>query len=274
MKDGRCWRFLLWALPQLGYDASGFRKVRGQVCKRIARHLRQICVSSLDRYRDRLAEAPDEWAVLDQFCRITITRFCRERPAFECLCDDVLPQLIADARRHGRAKLRAWSAGCGGGEEPYTLRILWDLEIAPRFPSVTLDIVATDADAAMLQRADEASYRRGTLREMPQTWIARTFEPAGERLCLRSDFRHGIRFERQDIRERMPDGPFDLVLCRYLVFTYFDSEGRRNVLREIARRMRPGGVLMVGRKERPQDDGSGFEPIDPELGLWRRSPAP
>lgn len=274
VKDDHCWHFLLSVLPRMGYDTDGFRKVRGQVCKRIARRLRRIQSSSLDEYRSRLAADPNEWTALDHLCRITITRFCREWPAFEQLRDDVLPELAAAAERNGRTALRAWSAGCGGGEEPYSLRILWDLEIAPRYPSATLEIVATDADSAMLRRALDATYRRGTLREMPDTWVRQAFDATGGEFRLRPAFRRGIHFVRQDIRHEMPDGPFDLVLCRYLAFTYFDSAGQRATLHAIANRLRPGGVLMVGRKERPPDGAAGLEPANPKLGLWRRSRTP
>jgi len=166
--------------------------------------------------------------------------------------------------------LRAWSAGCGGGEEPYSLRILWDLHLAPLFPSLRLQIVATDADAVMLRRARNAVYWRGTLREVPPEWISRAFAEDGERLRLRPEYRAGIRFQQQDMRITMPDGPFDLVLCRYLAFTYFDADGRRAAVHGIAHRLRPGGILMLGAKEHPPARSSGIVPERRELGFWRR----
>lgn len=227
-----------------------------------------------DQYRQRLADRPEEWTELDGLCRITVTRFCREWPAFERLGDDFLPQLAAQAGRCGRTELRAWSAGCGGGEEPYSLRLLWDLSVAPACPSTVLDIVATDADAVMLQRAQRATYRPGSLREMPDEWIALAFEPLDGRFRLRREFRHDIRFELQDIREQMPAGRFDLVLCRYLAFTYFDVDRQRAMLDDIAQRLRRGGLLMIGRKEQLPRPASGFAPADAGLGLWRRGDAP
>ena len=272
VKDRECWRFLQWALPRMGYDPDGFRRVRGQVCKRISRRLRHIGVAGLDRYRKHLAASPDEWAALDGLCRITVTRFLRERPAFELLRCDVLPRLVRAAERTGRATLNAWSAGCGGGEEAYSLRILWDLDLAPRHPRTRLEIVATDSDATMLRRACEAIYQRGTLREIPESWIASAFEENDGQFRLRPEFRHDIDFRHQDIRGEMPEGPFDLVLCRYLAFTYFDRRGRELALRGIVDRLRPDGVLMIGARERPRADSAGIAPMHPKLGLWRRVP--
>ncbi len=270
MKNAACRHLLAWALPQLGLSPPAFRKVHSQVCKRIARRMRDLGISGHDEYRQRIEAEPDEWAMLDALCRITVTRFCRERAAWLHLRDVVLPGLAADAAAAGRQELRAWSAGCGGGEEAYTLRMLWDLELAPRYPSLRLEIVATDADSTMLCRARAATYRRGTLRELPPGWIARAFEKTGEMLRLRAEFRTGIRFEQQDMRRVMPAGPFDLVLCRYLAFTYFDADGRRAALHGIAHRLQPGGSLMVGVKEYPSAWSTGLVPEYCELGFWRR----
>jgi len=270
MKNAACRDFLAWALPRLGLWPAAFRKVRGQVCKRIARRMRDLGIAGHDDYRRRLEDERGEWRMLDGLCRITVTRFGRERAAWRHLQEVLLPRLADECRGAGGSELRAWSAGCGGGEEPYTLRLLWDLELAPLFPSLELGIVATDADPGMLRRARTATYRRGTLRELPPAWLAQAFEPSGGALRLRPRYRDGVRFERQDIREEMPGGPFDLVLCRYLAFTYFDQEGRRATLHGIAHRLRPGGILMVGAKEYPPAWSSVIVPEHRELGFWRR----
>lgn len=258
MKDAECQEFLDWALPRLGFRRAGFRRVRAQVCKRVGRRLHELGLPDTGDYRLLLDADPGEWAKLDSFCRITISRFCRDRQVFEWLEQAALPDLANRAIAQDRAVLRCWSAGCGGGEEPYTLRILWDLSLASRFPALRLDIVATDADPAMLARARHAVYQSGTLRELPESWVADAFTRARGEYRLRHGFRTGIRFLRQDIRQRMPRGPFDLVLCRNLVFTYFNESGQRRVLRRIARRMVASGILLVGRNEHLPADASDF----------------
>ena len=274
MKNAECRDFLAWALPRMGLLPAAFRKVHGQVCKRIARRMRELGISGHRAYRARLEANGDEWRLLDSFCHITISRFCRERDAWIRLRDAILPGLADRTRRTGGSVLRAWSAGCGGGEEPYSLRILWELEFASRYPTLRLEIVATDADAAMLRRARNAVYRRGALREVPPEWMERAFEDNGESLRLRPEYRAGVRFEQQDMRVAMPDGPFDLVLCRYLAFTYFDADGQRAALTGIVHRLRPGGILMLGAKEHPPAGSPEIVPEHRELGFWRRRDGP
>jgi len=42
MKDSECVEFLQWALPRLRMRWAGFRKVRGQVCKRLQQRIGEL----------------------------------------------------------------------------------------------------------------------------------------------------------------------------------------------------------------------------------------
>ncbi|MFP3941442.1 MAG: CheR family methyltransferase, partial [Thermoanaerobaculia bacterium] len=120
MRDDDCVRFLQWALPRLGMRWSGFRKVRRQVCRRITRRMGELGLRSLREYRERLEAEPGEWRELDRLCRVTISRFWRDRGTFRTLEETVLPALAGAALETGNATLEAWSCGCASGEEAYT----------------------------------------------------------------------------------------------------------------------------------------------------------
>jgi chemotaxis protein methyltransferase CheR len=77
-------------------------------------------------------------------------------------------------------------------------------------------------------------------------------------------------FRRQDLRRRMPAGPFDLVPCRNLAFTCFDEGLQRDVLARLRRRIVPGGALVIGRHERLPGP-SGFLPWPGAGGVLRRA---
>lgn len=271
MDAAACAAFLAWALPQLGLAASGFRRVRRQVCKRLGRRLAALGLPDAAAYRRYLAAHPDEWRQLDAYCRITISRFYRDREVFEALANVVLPALADAAAASGRQSVRAWSAGCASGEEPYGLAIVWHEAMAPRFPAVELEIVATDVDPSLLARATRASYRASSLRELPEAWRRDAFERRGVQHILRPKFRQRVRFICQDLREQTPEGPFDLVLCRNLAFTYFDDFGRRQVLARLLAALRPGGALVIGAREALPGDDWPVEPWPPLCGVFRRS---
>lgn len=269
MRDRDCVAFLQWALPRLGMRWPGFRKVRRQVCRRIARRLGEIGLADLAAYRRRLAAEPAEWRVLDSLCRVTISRFFRDRGVFASLGERVLPALAARSAA-GPAELAAWSAGCASGEEPYSVAILWHRAVAPDRPAASLRVIATDTDPVLLERARRAVYPAGSLREVPAPWRRRAFEQRGESFHLLSELAAAVDFRRQDLRRTNPGGPFDLVLCRNLAFTYYADDVQRAVLERIGSVLSPGGALVVGGHEEPPAAAAGFEPWPGAACCYRR----
>jgi chemotaxis protein methyltransferase CheR len=250
MTDADCVAFLQWALPRLGRRWSGYRKVRRQVCRRVWRRVAELGLDSLAEYRRHLEQDPDEWPRLDAMTNITISRFYRDRATYDFLRSEVLPALIDRARDAERSTVRVWSAGCASGEEPYTLAIIWELALASAARGVRLEIFATDIKPEVLRRADQAGYPRSALRDLPAAWCETAFSQDGDEWVLLPRFRRGVTLAQHDIRTGPPDGPFDLVLCRYLAFTYFDDAGQRAMLRTLARVIRPDGALVLGNRER------------------------
>jgi chemotaxis protein methyltransferase CheR len=206
---------------RIGLRPEGFANFGGLLAKRIKKRARVLGLEGVGAYRAWLASHDDEWGELDAICRVTISRLYRDAPAMERLARDILP----------RAR-RVWSAGCASGEEPYTIALL-----APR-----VEIVATDVDAELVERAKRAEFGESSLRELPLDLRARF---AAERDALRAR----ITFLVQDLRKEAPAGPFDLVLCRNVAFTYFDVPLQREVLARIRSVLAPTGELVIGKGE-------------------------
>jgi chemotaxis protein methyltransferase CheR len=271
MRDADCVDFLQWALPQLRMRWPGFRKVRGQVCKRIAQRVGQLGLPGIEAYRGWLAAHPQEWSELDRLCRVTITRFYRDRQVFGTLAGQILPQLAMDAKTEGRETLRGWSIGCASGEEPYTLAILWRGLLASEFPGLRLEVLATDADPRLIERAHRACYPPSTLKNLPDTLLSDAFIHSGEDLCLKQAFHRAVNFQLQDIRHTLPAGPFHLILCRNLVFTYFDEALQRQILQQLHAKLLPAGWLILGVHEKLPSGQHGFAVVSERMGLYRRA---
>jgi chemotaxis protein methyltransferase CheR len=229
-------------------------------------------------YRAFLESHEEEWVTLDAFCRVTISRYLRDREVFEALEKVVLPGLCEEARKAEREELHCWSAGCGSGEEAYTLSLLWRLasegestaSLSHRYPGITLVATATDAEPKVLERAQQAVYPKGALKDLPPDWIQRAFELVDGEFALCRDFQEGVVFLLQDVRETMPEGPFDLILCRNLVFTYFDGEFQGEILSRLLGRLREGGVFVIGGHEAlPQGQWPLFQ-LKPGLPVYRK----
>ncbi len=270
MREIDCIAFLRWALPRLRFRWEGFRRVRRQVCRRLGRRLRELELNTLEEYRDRLESDSGEWVVLDSLCRITISRLYRDRAVFDVIGAVVLPECGESASFQSR-RIRCWCAGCASGEEVYTLRILWDLRVRPETPHVQLEVIGTDVDAMVLQRAERACFSSSSLKELPAHWLELAFDRRDQGYCVRPIHREGITFEWQDIRSEVPAGPFDLVLCRNLVFTYFEIALQRVILERIAAVLCEGGYLVIGAHEQLPNGHPLFEPIIGSRQIFRKA---
>lgn len=266
-----CTAFLQWALPRLGLRWAGYRKVRGQVCKRLRRRIAALGLDDLDAYRVHLEHDGGEWQVLDGLCHITISRFYRDRGVFDYLRDRLLPAICARLTRAGETRLRCLSLGCCGGEEPYSLALLWRFTLAPRFPDLRPDILAIDADQVSLARAERGCYDAGSLKDLPDAWRAAAFDARDGRYCLRREFRQHVTFAARDVCKGLPAGPFDIVLCRNLAFTYFDAERQRRFAADLAARMRADALLVLGKPERLPANGADFDAVSTHLAIYRRT---
>jgi chemotaxis protein methyltransferase CheR len=240
------------------------------VWRRIGHRLAELHLGGPDAYRAYLLSHPEEWAALESYCHISISRFLRDREVFDRLGRDVLPDLAERAARRGDGRVRAWSAGCASGEEPYSLMLLWRFVLSSRFPRVALEVLATDVDDVLLARARAARYRGSSLREVPHAWRDAAFVRDGDSFALRDELRSTVEFRRSDLRLELPDATFDLILCRNVICTYFDEPLQRRTLGALLALLRPGGVFVIGRRERLPRGLSGLTDWIPELGIFRR----
>lgn len=254
MTERECIEFLQWALPKTRMRWRGFRKVRGQVCKRISRRIVALGLPSVNDYQTYLQVNPNEWRMLASLCRITISRFYRDKGIFDRISDVVLPRLAERVE----TEVRCWCVGCASAEEAYTMQILWQLRAAPSMAGKTIHVFGTDSDPLMLERARNAAYPASSLKELPPDLTAAAFDSSKEGFVLRTRFKEKVYFEERDVRESMPDGPFDIILCRNLVFTYFEEALQREILQQLAARLCTGGVLVIGAHESIPTNDFGF----------------
>jgi chemotaxis protein methyltransferase CheR len=260
MNDQECARFLQDVLPSLHMRWPGFRKVHRQVCKRIQRRIAQLGLPGVRAYRAYLGTHQDEWRILDGFCRITVSRFYRDRRVFQCLESDVIPQVLRQLRRAGERTLKAWSAGCASPEEPDPLAVIWEFCFASLCPDIEIQILATDTDENMLHRARIACYPFGNLKDLPPLWREVAFLYSNERYCLKERYRAHVKIMDHDVRMGPPDGPYHLLLCRNLAFTYFDEKLQHETAMHLSASLRPSGALIIGAGEQLAPGMRDFEP--------------
>jgi chemotaxis protein methyltransferase CheR len=250
MNDITCLNFLQHYLPKLGYRWKGFRKVRKQVCKRINKRIKELNLENIQAYSVYLENHGEEMKVLDAVFNITISRFYRDRGVFDNIANDIFPSLAEKVRQNQQEQIRCWSAGSASGEEAYTLTIIWKMAVSPEpGRDLSLQIIATDRNANLIERAEKGIYPGGALKELPQEWKNQAFEKRENEHQIKKEFRQDVQFLEQDIRSELPEGTFDLILCRNLAFTYFQEDLQREVFQRIMTKLNPGGYLIIGNHE-------------------------
>ena len=270
MKDASCISFLQWALPRLNMRWQGFRKVRKQACKRISRRATELNLADIESYRDYLEQNVDEWQMLDALCRITISRFYRDRGLFDYLGSRVLPGLVQQAVKTGQRLIRCLCIGAASGEEPYSMSLLWNLACIPKISELDFEITATEIDPLMIERARQGCYPASSIRELPEDWLAKAFDQQKNQYCLKQKYRQRVKFAEQDIRRSIPTGPYHIILCRNLVFTYFDCDLQATILDRIAKQMLPGGSLVLGTHENLPKNSAGLVQWDPNMKIFKK----
>jgi chemotaxis methyl-accepting protein methylase len=230
-----------------GLDLRSY--ARATVERRVRGRMRQMNIESYESYLRLLEGSSEEMDYLLSRITLQASAFFRNPAVFSLLRDRVIPELATAERR-----ARVWSAGCGYGEEAYTLAMLF-AEAEPWGERAPPEIYGTDWDGEALAVAEAGRYPKEATAPLSPDQLATHFslEPDGQRVVYRvSDrVRAMVRFTLHDLtttREAPGGGLFDLVCCRN-VLVYYTGELRERVQDLICRSVAPGGYLCLGPTE-------------------------
>jgi chemotaxis methyl-accepting protein methylase len=200
--------------------------------------------------RDELAERGLQ-AVM-----IGVTSFFRDAAMYAALGD-----LVAARAATGTRGPRVLSVGCSDGAELYSLGIL----LAERgIPAA--EMVGVDCRPAAIEQARRGVYPQDILEDVPAPLRTRYFDAVGgrpDRVRVAASLRERCRWELGDAFTLGGAEPYDIVACRNLAI-YLEPAAARDLWAHIWEHTRAGGILVVGKAERP-DQASGFRRIGPCL---------
>ena len=224
------------------------------VVNRLGRRLRELGLRSLGAYYSLLADGDEQERVrmLDCICT-NETHFFREPRQFEFLVERIFPEWVARAAAGMPKRIRAWSAACSTGEEPYSLA----MTLLAHFPPSSgwaLEILASDLSIRALDQARAGLWSIDKAGEIPERHLkAFMLRGRGEQegvMKAGPEIRSLLRFQRVNLNmDRYPvAGPFDLVFCRN-VLIYFDVASKTRVVHRLLDQLAPGGYLFLGHAE-------------------------
>lgn len=247
------------------------------VLRRITVRQRSCGAPTLRAYLKLVRRNPLERGRLVSALTIHVSQFFRNPSTFRVIRETVLPALLAAKRAEGEHALRFWSAGCAGGEEPYSLAILL-LEVgADAIRGRSTKIFATDIDPQSLSQAKGARYQARSLANVPSRWRQRYFIQADGRYQVVPEVRGLVLFKAHNILDSLPFRRIDLVTCRN-VLIYMTEALQERVLLSIHEALNPGGFLILGKVEGLTGAARDLlEPVDVAERIFRKPgprPAP
>ncbi|CAN7143867.1 protein-glutamate O-methyltransferase [Phenylobacterium sp. LjRoot219] len=219
------------------------------VYSRLAKRLRALGLESFREYCALVtgADGLDERQQMIVALTTNVTRFFREPHHFDHLREQLLPPLLANAKRGGA--VRIWSAGCSNGQEPYSIA-LTILSMMPDAPDYDIKILATDIDIQMLAEARAGLYTSQVIAPVPGEMRARWFEREGDSWRASEPLRRLITFNELNLIGDWPmRRQFQAIFCRNVVI-YFEEETQSKVFSRFMPLMSPDARLYIGHSER------------------------
>lgn len=180
------------------------------------------------------------------------TYFFREMESLEAFRDHLLPALIR-LRSERERRLRIWSAGCGSGEEPYTVAMLVD-QLIPDAKGWDIRIYGTDINPHALEKARRGVYTQWSFRGVSDALRDRYFEPAGQGAYrVKARFKKMVAFASHnlatdDCPSILSTDEMDVIFCRN-VMIYFTPQAVQRVIQLFYRCLTEGGWLIVAPSE-------------------------
>jgi chemotaxis protein methyltransferase CheR len=248
------------------HDFRGY--ARATVTRRIEAARAALSMPSITAMLDRVLRDEHAFSRLLSHLTIQVSELFRDPAFWEGLGRHVIPHLSTHARP------RVWVAGCGAGEEAYTIAIL--LHEAGLLERT--QIYATDIDASSLERADAGVYELEQVRRYSANYFR-----AGGRASL-SDYyetsrsgahfapflRRRILFADHSLATDSEFAEVQLITCRN-VLIYFDRALQERALGLFASALCGRGFLGLGSHEDLRGAGAAdrFEAVDRGLRLYR-----
>lgn len=227
------------------------------------RRLTELDLPSFEDYLHFIQNGHCENELPHLISAITIneTSFFRHPVHYEVIKDELVPSLIEQNNR-ASPRVRFWSTACSTGDEPYSLAILVKEHLAPRYPNVRFEIVASDIDVGALATARRGTYGTYAVRHLPR-YAQKYFTKTDDGYQLDAELRRMVTFRHLNLTDPQPLPflrNFDIVLCAN-VLIYFHREAKRIALKHVYDNLTPNGTLLIGVTETLTEYTQAFHPV-------------
>jgi chemotaxis protein methyltransferase CheR len=237
---------------------------------RLAKFIRGGGFNTFEEYIQHVLEdkSGKEFSTLIDSLSTNLTSFFRENQHFEYVNEKLLPSLMERKRKEQNFRLRAWSAGCSSGEEPYSIAITL-LEAISGKGRWDTKVLATDLSTRMLQTAQRGIYEKeriATVAPMLKNKYLMPVSVDGQNGFQVTDtVRNTVIFKYLNLMKDWPvRGPLDFIFCRN-VMIYFDKPTQQTLVNRFWELLAPQGVLFTGHSESLTGIQHKFDYVQPTI---------
>ena len=225
-----------------------------QMKRRIDTLISKSGISSYKQYIELLKKDKDKFEEFVTYLTINVSEFYRNPEQWKILEKSILPTLF---EKFGK-KLKIWSAACSTGDEPYSLVML----LSKFVPLSNIEIIATDIDKQILEKAKAGLYTDKSLKALPEEFVTKYFEKINEKTYAISDkIKSCVKFQQHNLLKDTYPSQCDLIVCRN-VMIYFTEEAKSDIYAKYTQALKPGAFLFVGSTEQMvQPKNFGFESV-------------
>lgn len=251
---------------EFGLDFSHYKP--STVARRVNRRVELNGYDNLPTYVQRLQEDRGELNDLYKDLLIGVTRFFRDREAFERLEKEVIPSLIEN--RDEGDPIRVWVAGCATGEEAYSIAMLFHEQLTAAQRSVDcFKMFATDVHRTSIQTAASGVYPPDALAEVSDERRERYFREKRDGCHVVPELRKMIVFAPHNVISDAPFTQVDLVSCRNLLI-YLQPSAQKKALSLFHFALKTGAMMILGPSETPGEIADEFDVIDKRWKVYRK----
>ncbi|MDX1756927.1 MAG: protein-glutamate O-methyltransferase CheR [Marinobacter sp.] len=235
--------------------------------------MREVGCGSYQAYYEKVVSSPEavvEWSTLVDRLTVQETRFFRDPDACRLVSDYILTRPRDVLRRR---PLEAWSVGCSSGEEPYSLAMLLNESMEQLALPPLFGVTGSDISKPAIARAQRGLFNARKLLGMDETLTSRYFRPAEQNsVKIVDSIRERVCFTRLNVLDlkHAPMHGMNIIFCQNLLI-YFRRWRRREIVKHLAERLAPGGLLVLGQGELTDWQPPGLQRVPSEKVLaWIR----
>jgi purine-binding chemotaxis protein CheW len=140
--------------------------------------------------------------------------------------------------------INLWDIGCGRGFESYSLAAL----LADKYPEHRIKIWANDKDLLAVSTAPNLVFGEGDIPEYLKPYTVK----GKNGLSFQSSFKEKIFFEYHDILNANSLPELDFIVARDIL-SFLSVADQQKLLQEFYERLKPSGVLLLGKNETVTD---------------------